>query len=123
MTKKLLVVDDEDVLRMLIVDTLEDEGYQIQEVQDGQEALNFIQENEYDLIIIDYMMPEYSGVEVIKKVREMDDKHELQFLMLTAKSQQKDEEMARQAGADYFLAKPFSPLKLVDLVGEILDDQ
>lgn len=119
--KRLLVAEDEEVLRMLVVDSLEDEGYTIDEAADGEEALKYIIENEYDLILIDYMMPGMTGIEVIEKVRALEEKRNVLFLMLTAKSQQKDEDTALAAGANYFLSKPFSPIKLVELVGEILD--
>ncbi|WP_026674571.1 response regulator [Alkalihalobacterium bogoriense] len=116
---KLLVAEDEDVLRMLIVDTLEDEGYVIDEATDGLEAIELIEKNQYDLILVDYMMPGLTGIEVIEKVRTMEEKNDTLIMMLTAKSQQADEEQARKAGADFFLAKPFSPTKLAEMVGEI----
>lgn len=119
--KRILVADDEEVLRMLIVDSLEDEGYQIDEAEDGIEALQFIEENRYDLVLIDYMMPRLTGIQVIEKVRSMPGKQALKIMMLTAKSQKQDEAQARAVGVDYFLAKPFSPTKLVDLVGEIVN--
>lgn len=119
--KRILLAEDEEVLRMLIVDTLEDDGYDIDEASDGLEALEYIEGNEYDLVIVDYMMPGLTGLEVIEKVRSMPDKAELKIMMLTAKSQQKDEEAAKRAGANYFLAKPFSPVKLAELVGEIVN--
>jgi CheY-like chemotaxis protein len=119
--KRILLAEDEEVLRMLIVDTLEDNGYEIDEASDGLEALQYITENEYDLVLVDYMMPGLTGLEVIEKVRSIPSKQHLKIMMLTAKSQQKDEERAKQVGANYFLAKPFSPLKLAELVGEILD--
>ncbi|RXJ01916.1 response regulator [Anaerobacillus alkaliphilus] len=119
--KRILLAEDEEVLRMLIVDTLEDDGYEIDEASDGLEALEFIEENDYDLVIVDYMMPGLTGLEVIEKVRTMPNKTELKMMMLTAKSQQKDEEAAKRAGANYFLAKPFSPIKLAELVGEIVN--
>ncbi|MCD8501643.1 MAG: response regulator [Bacillaceae bacterium] len=119
--KKILLAEDEEVLRMLIFDTLEDEGYDIDEASDGREALDLIKDNDYDLIIVDYMMPGLTGIEVIESVRATSSKSEMKIMMLTAKSQQKDEERARFAGADYFLAKPFSPLKLAELVEEIVN--
>lgn len=120
--KRILLAEDEEVLRMLIVDTLEDQGFEIDEASDGTEALQFIEKNDYDLILVDYMMPGLTGIEVIEKVRDMPDKQQLKIMMLTAKSQQKDEDAAKQAGANYFLAKPFSPMRLASLVEEILDE-
>lgn len=119
--KRILLAEDEEVLRMLVVDTLEDEGYLIDEASDGLEAIQMIEENDYDLVLVDYMMPGLTGLEVIEKVRSMPLKQHLKIMMLTAKSQQKDEEAAKKAGANYFLAKPFSPMKLAELVGEIVN--
>lgn len=120
--KRILIAEDEEVLRMLIVDSLEDEGYIIDEASDGIEALELFEENTYDLLLVDYMMPRLTGIEVIKKVRSyIDSKQTVKILMLTAKSQEKDIEEAKVAGADYFLAKPFSPMKLVELVEEIVN--
>ncbi|MFN7252695.1 MAG: response regulator [Anaerobacillus sp.] len=118
--KRILLAEDEEILRMLIVDTLEDDGYEIDEASDGLEALQYISDNDYDLVLIDYMMPGLTGLEVIEKVRSLPTKQHVKIMMLTAKSQQKDEERAKLAGANYFLAKPFSPVKLAELVGEIL---
>ena len=67
--KRILLAEDEEVLRMLIVDTLEDEDYTVDEAADGSEAIDFLQNHHYDLVILDYMMPVYTGLEIIEKVR------------------------------------------------------
>lgn len=117
--KKILVADDEEILRMLIVDTLEDSGFAIVEAEDGKEALRFLENEKFDLAILDYMMPEKTGLEVIQSLK-AEIKQNLQIVMLTAKAQQQDREAALQAGANYFIAKPFSPADLLTLVEEIL---
>ncbi|WP_066327192.1 response regulator transcription factor [Anoxybacteroides amylolyticum] len=117
---KILLAEDEEVLRMLVMDTLEDEGYEIDEACDGQEAIELIKENDYDLILLDYMMPIYTGLEVIQQVRNIPAKKHVKIMMLSAKSQQTDQQRVLEAGADYFLAKPYSPLELVKRVEEIL---
>jgi CheY-like chemotaxis protein len=122
MTKKLLLAEDEEVLRMLVVDTLEDEGYEIDEACDGEEAYELIERNDYDLVIIDYMMPQMTGLEVIEKVRKHPEKKDIRILMLSAKSQKVDQDRVLLAGADYFISKPFSPLYLVEKVEEILGE-
>lgn len=119
--KKILVADDESILRMLIVDSIEDLGFQVDEANDGKEALGKIQNNEYDLIILDYMMPNMTGVEVLDCLTEEKKKDSI-ILMLTAKTQEKDKKIALEAGVDYFMAKPFSPIKLCSFVEEILND-
>ncbi|MCX7571933.1 response regulator [Tumebacillus sp. DT12] len=122
MAKRILLAEDEEVLRMLIVDTLEDEGYEIDEACDGEEALEKIMQREYDLVLLDYMMPGMTGLDVTEKVRLMPEKAGLRILMLTAKSQKSDQDLARQIGVNYFMAKPFSPLDLLDLVDRILSE-
>lgn len=122
MTKRLLLAEDEEVLRMLVVDTLEDEGYEIDEACDGEEAYELIEQNDYDLVIIDYMMPRMTGLEVIEKVRQHPEKKDIKILMLSAKSQKVDQDRVLLAGADHFISKPFSPLYLVEKIGEILGE-
>ncbi|WP_078547464.1 response regulator transcription factor [Litchfieldia alkalitelluris] len=119
---KILLAEDEEVLRMLVVDTLEDEGHTIEEAKDGEEALNFILNNEYDLIILDYMMPVYTGLDIIMKVRELPEKEAVKIMMLSAKSQVTDQQAVLRAGANYFMAKPFSPKELVIRIEEILGE-
>lgn len=118
--KRILLAEDEDILRMLIVDTLEDENYIIDEAEDGQEALHYINENKYDLIILDYMMPVFTGLEVIEQVRA--NRQDVKILMLSAKSQLSDQEKALRAGANFFMSKPFSPSQLLEKIRVILDE-
>jgi DNA-binding response OmpR family regulator len=120
--KRILLAEDEDILRMLIVDTLEDEEYVIDEAADGQEALDLFYQNNYDLVIIDYMMPVLTGLEAIEKIRTGVANYDVKILMLSAKSQQFEQDRVLAAGADYFMAKPFSPLQLLNKVEAILDE-
>lgn len=120
--KRILLAEDEEIIRMLITDTLEDEDYVVDEAADGQEALNLIIKNEYDLIILDYMMPVFTGLEVIEKIRSDQAKQEIHILMLSAKSQKFEQEKILQAGANHFMAKPFSPLDLLEKIEEILNE-
>jgi CheY-like chemotaxis protein len=115
--KKILVADDEDILRILITDTLEDD-FVVEEAEDGKEALEKIRANDYDLIVLDYMMPYLTGMEVLEEVRK--DQNDTKVLMLTAKAQDADREKAILKGADYFMSKPFSPMELLALVEDIL---
>ena len=119
---RILLAEDEEVLRMLIVDTLEDEDYMIDEAADGSEAMNLLQKNQYDLVILDYMMPVYTGLEIIKKLRAIETNHRSTILMLSAKSQAAEQEQVLKAGADYFMAKPFSPLKLLEKIEAIFHE-
>ena len=121
--KRILLAEDEEILRMLITDTLEDEDYQVVEAGDGQEALELLKDGKYDLIVLDYMMPLYSGLEVIVKIRQGGINSDVPIMMLSAKSQLSEQEQVLAAGADYFMAKPFSPLELLGKVRDILNEK
>ena len=122
MMKRILLAEDEEVLRMLVVDTLEDEDYKVDEAADGMEAVQLLESNTYDLIILDYMMPGYTGLEIIEKIQSSEIKNQGKILMLSAKSQQFEQERILEAGADYFMSKPFSPLKLIEKIEVILHE-
>lgn len=118
--KRILLAEDEEVLRMLVVDTLEEEEYQVDEASDGNEAVELFEKNRYDLLVLDYMMPGLTGLEVIHHVRQKN--KEVKILMLSAKSQQFEQDKVIEAGANYFIAKPFSPMELKDKVEVILNE-
>ncbi|NMH68971.1 response regulator [Bacillus sp. RO3] len=120
---RILIAEDEEVLRMLMVDTLEDEGHELDEAADGQEAIHQIMENEYDLILLDYMMPLFTGLEVIEKVRNSPEKSGVKIMMVSAKNQQSDKDLVMESGADYFISKPYSPAELVQKIEGILHEE
>ncbi|AIQ53541.1 response regulator [Paenibacillus sp. FSL R7-0331] len=121
--QKVLIVDDEDVLRMLIEDTLEDlEEVELHTAENGREAMNKLTGNHFDLVILDYMMPELTGIELLGLLSE-EVKAATPILMLTAKAQEGDRSRAREAGARYFMPKPFSPMELLQIVEGILGDK
>ncbi|WP_299743292.1 response regulator transcription factor [Rossellomorea sp. y25] len=120
---RILIAEDEEVLRMLMVDTLEDEGHELDEAADGREAVDQIMENDYDLILLDYMMPLLSGLEVIERVRNSPEKSTVKIMMVSAKSQQSDKDLVLKSGADYFIAKPYSPAELVQRIEDILNEE
>ncbi|WP_301108567.1 response regulator [Sporosarcina sp.] len=112
--RKVLVVDDEEILRMLLTDTLEFEGFIVEEAVDGLQGLKKIQENHYDVVLLDYMMPHMTGLEVLEKIQPMN--LQIPVVMLTAKAQLADQEAAMEKGATYFVPKPFSPNELIELL-------
>lgn len=118
-----MIVDDEDVLRMLIEDTLEElEDVEIHTAENGVEALARLAAEPYDLVILDYMMPEMTGIEVLSEL-DAELKRRTRVMMLTAKAQETDRNRAREAGARYFMPKPFSPMELLQLVEDILSEK
>lgn len=121
--QKIMVVDDEEVLRMLIEDTLEDlDNVEIHTAENGLEALTKLSTDQYDLVILDYMMPEMTGIEVLQQLDE-EKKKTTAILMLTAKAQDVDRIRAVEAGARYFMPKPFSPMELLQIVEGILSGE
>lgn len=118
-TIKLLLADDEAALRFLLTETLADEGYEITEAEDGEQAIKALQNNTYHLAILDYMMPEKTGVEVCAWLRNSDSPNrDIPVLLLTAKALDKDKEQALAAGITQYIVKPFSPLQLMDIVAK-----
>jgi CheY-like chemotaxis protein len=118
---KILLADDELALRFLISETLTDEGFDITEASDGQEAIDRLQEEEYDLIILDYMMPAKTGIEVCAWLRNSDSVNKLKpVLLLTAKALDKDKEQALAAGVTTYYLKPFRPLQLISTIKQMI---
>lgn len=116
----ILLVDDNEDLRLLLQATLEDENYEMLEAQNGQEALARARESQPSLIVMDWMMPGMSGLDVLRALRKDPETRSIPVILLTARSQEEDRQAAHEAGASAFLAKPFSPLELVHKVESFL---
>ena len=106
---KILVVDDERVLVKGIKFNLENEGYQVDAGYDGEEAVEKARAGEYDLIILDLMMPRIDGLQACIKIREFSN---VPIIMLTAKSEDADKIIGFECGADDYITKPFNILEL-----------
>jgi two-component system phosphate regulon response regulator PhoB len=102
---KCLIVEDETAIRDLIALILVREGYQVQTVGSSHAALQLIERNQFDLMIVDWMLPELSGVDLIKTIRASG--NAIPILMVTAKVQPEDIVMGLDAGADDYITKPF----------------
>lgn len=109
MAKKILVVDDEKLIVKGIRFSLEQEGMLVDCAYDGEEALNMIKENEYDVILLDVMLPKFNGYEVCQQVREFSD---VPIIMLTAKGDDMDKILGLEYGADDYITKPFNILEV-----------
>ena len=120
---KVLIVDDERSLRFLISSTLEDEGYDISEAADGLEAYEIIKKDKPDLVILDVMMPGMTGFELCEKLKQDMATRDIIVVMLTAKGQEQDRLQSAQAGADYYLRKPFSPIMLLEVIESLLQER
>ena len=110
MAKKILVVDDEKPISDIIKFNLEKEGYEVVVAFDGEEALEKVEAEDPDLIILDLMLPKVDGLEVAKRVRA---KHTTPIIMVTAKDSELDKVLGLELGADDYVTKPFSNRELV----------
>ncbi len=119
---KILLADDEFALRFLLSETLADEGYDLTEAEDGGKAKEELENQVFDLIILDYMMPEMTGVEVCQWLRQSDNPNrDKPVILLTAKALEKDRNLANAAGVSLYIVKPFSPMMLLDTVKEMFE--
>jgi Transcriptional regulatory protein, C terminal./Response regulator receiver domain. len=114
---KILVVDDEERIRRLLKMYLERENYQIDEADNGDTALEKALATDYDLIILDLMLPGMDGIEVCKKLRE---KKATPVIMLTAKGEEANRVQGFEVGTDDYIVKPFSPREVVLRVKALL---
>lgn len=115
---KILVVDDESRMRKLVKDFLTKSGYAVIEAGDGSEALDlFFEQKDIALILLDVMMPKLDGWQVCKEIRAYS---KVPIIMLTAKSDERDELLGFELGVDEYISKPFSPKILVARVEAIL---
>lgn len=117
MSKKILVVDDEDKIRDLINKYLVNEGFQVIEAADGRQALELADSEKPDLIVLDWLLPGASGLEVCRQVRQ---KSNIPIIMLTAKTEEIDKLLGLELGADDYITKPFSLRELTARIRVVL---
>lgn len=105
MNKRLLFIDDESVMRKTIADSFRDDGFIVDEAGNGKEGLRFFNEQSYDLIVLDVMMPIMDGWSVLRRIRE---KSKVLVIMLTARDEDDDQLLGYEMGADDYVTKPVS---------------
>lgn len=116
----ILVVEDEPPLQKLLTYNLEAAGFTVLQAFDGEEALTLIDERPPDLVLLDWMLPQLSGLEVCRRLRRRPDTAHLPIIMLTARGEEPDRLRGLDTGADDFIAKPFSPAELIARVRAVL---
>lgn len=107
---RVLVVEDEDNIATLLRDDLKIEGYEAEIVSDGEQVLAIVKEKDFDLILLDIMLPGMDGYEICRQLRR--DETSIPIIMLTAKGQEAEKVLGLELGADDYITKPFSPLEL-----------
>jgi two-component system phosphate regulon response regulator PhoB len=115
-----MIVEDEDALVTLLRYNLEKEGYRSASASDGDEALVMIKEETPDLILLDWMLPLTSGIEICRQLRRQPETRDVPIIMLTARGEEGDKVRGLNSGADDYITKPFSPNELMARVRAVL---
>ena len=120
MTPYVLVVEDEDALATLLQYNLEKEGYDVTVAGDGEEALILVDERLPDLVVLDWMLPKVSGIEVCRRLRSRPETRNVPIIILTARGEETDRIRGLDTGADDYVVKPFSMTELTARIRAVL---
>lgn len=110
---RVLVVEDEPAQREVLVYNLEAEGFVVTRAQDGEEALLLVEEEQPDLVVLDWMMPNLSGIEVCRRMKSRPETRGIPIIMLSARSEEFDKVRGLETGADDYVIKPYSVIELM----------
>ena len=114
---KVLIVDDEEKIREVLVEYAEFEGYECMEASDGMEAVKLVRENDFDVIIMDIMMPRLDGFSAVKEIKKIKD---IPVLMLSARGEEYDKLFGFEIGIDDYVVKPFSPKEVMARINRLV---
>jgi two-component system, cell cycle response regulator DivK len=118
--KTVLIVEDNDLNMKLFHDLLEAHGYDILQTKDGMEALRLARQHHPDLILMDIQLPEVSGLEVTKWIKEDDDLRTIPIIAVTAFAMKGDEEKIRGGGCEAYIAKPISVSRFLETIARLM---
>ena len=119
---KVLAADDDATIRRLLEINLEMEGYEVALAANGEEALSLARSFEPDLLLLDVMMPRMDGWQVCQTLRSEEAFANVPIVFLSARASGDDVQISAEAGASAYIAKPFDPIELLELVGRLIDD-
>jgi two-component system, cell cycle response regulator DivK len=122
MAKRVLIVEDNELNMKLFKDLIEASGYETIRTRNGLEALDLARAHNPDLILMDIQLPEVSGLEVTKWIKEDDKLHRIPVIAVTAFAMKGDEERIRQGGCEAYISKPISVAKFVETIKSYLGD-
>lgn len=118
--KRILLVEDEQPIREMVVFALTNAGYEVEEAADARQAQARIAERLPDLILLDWMLPGISGIDYARRLKKDDLTRELPIIMLTARAEEEDKVQGLESGADDYMTKPFSPREMVARIRAVL---
>lgn len=121
--ENILIVDDEPNIILTLDFALKKKGYETMIARDGDEALELLNKNKIDLILLDIMMPKVDGLEVVKHIKSSDNLKNTKIILLSAKSKPKDVELGFSLGVDDYVTKPFSMKNLMERIKEIISNK
>jgi len=122
MTKSVMIVEDNELNMKLFNDLLEAKGYSTIQTKNGMEALDLARQHRPDLILMDIQLPEVSGLEVTKWLKEDDDLHSIPVIAVTAFAMKGDEERIRQGGCEAYISKPISVVQFLETIKTYIGD-
>lgn len=119
MSRRVLLIEDEPNIAEAIRFLLTREGWQVETYSEGADAVERIAAASADLVILDVMLPGKSGMDILRELRDREDTRDLPVLMLTARGQSRDRDMAEKAGVSRFMTKPFSNIEVLTAVRDL----
>ncbi len=120
MAASILIVEDEEPIRILLTYNLEKEGFRVRECESGEEVMRLIGEERPDLVVLDWMLPGISGIEVCRLIRTRSETRDIPVLMLTARGEEAERVRGLATGADDYVVKPFSLPELIARIRSLL---
>ena len=119
---KVLLVEDETHIRTVIEYNLRRDGFEVFEAEDGSDAVRLVQEIKPDLVLLDWMMPDRSGLEILAELKRSAGTKHIPIVMLTARGDESDIQRAGEVGAAAYITKPFAPRKLSPIIRKVLQE-
>jgi len=121
MAKKILITEDSPTILEILKSVLVEEGYEVIAASDGQQALNLAKTEKPDLMVLDLMLPKIDGYKVCRMLK-FDEKYkDIPIIMLTARTNETDERLGKEVGADAYIKKPFQPEVVIDEIKKLLN--
>lgn len=124
MSREIIIADDDETIRDVVEYNVSEHGWEPMVFQDGDDCWAYLESrvaNPPDLVVLDVMMPDLDGLSVLERIRRQDELQDLPVIMLTSRNREEDIVQALEAGADDFVAKPFSEAELVGRIEVVLE--